>query len=267
MQVALITGANKGIGYAVAESLMARPNMHVVLGCRDVGRGRKAAEKLSRGNISPPLSLIQLDVADERSIAAAAKTASQTVEGLDILVNNAGIAVHTEEVTSPIASQILQTNYFGAASVCRYFIPLLRQDGRIVNISSVFAGQTFRTMSSELKEKFLQPTLTWDALDALMHSYLEDVAANRWEEKGWPKGPYGVSKIGLSFLTQVLARMYPHLIVSHCCPGYVKTDMTEHKGIRSPEKAAETVVYCSLLDPGTPSGVFYRDCRTRPWPG
>ncbi|GAB4007737.1 hypothetical protein GCM10029992_62290 [Glycomyces albus] len=134
-KIALITGANKGIGYEIAKGLAER-GATVLAGSRSEERGRKAAGELG-------VEFIQLDVTDPDSVAAAAKEVADRYGRLDILVNNAGIALadgnwNTSELTLATARKVFEVNFFGVVSVTNAFLPLVHraEAGRIVNVSS-----------------------------------------------------------------------------------------------------------------------------------
>jgi NAD(P)-dependent dehydrogenase (short-subunit alcohol dehydrogenase family) len=238
-RIALVTGANKGIGLEIARQL-AQAGVSVIIGARDPGRARKAVDELSSNGLQ--VSSVTLDLTDHASITAAA-TAIQTQHGrLDILVNNAGI-VDAEDGPPTAAAldavrRILETNFLGTLGVTQAMLPLLRRSSaaRIVNLSSS----------------------------------LGSLAVN-----GDPSSPYysarligyNASKAALNMLTVQLAaelRDTPHVINS-VSPGYVKTDLTGHNGFMTPEEGARLPVQYALLQDNAVSGRFVEDAGETQW--
>jgi NAD(P)-dependent dehydrogenase (short-subunit alcohol dehydrogenase family) len=225
--VAVVTGANRGIGLEVARQLADR-GYTVVLGSRDLERGRRAALGLG----SPPGRVVacQFDVADPASVAAAAKWITDSLGRADILVNNAAIDYDTDQraVTADLGRvrQAVETNLFGAWQITQALLPLLRQSPhpRIVNVSS--EGGSVSEMTG-----------------------------------GTPA--YSVSKAALNALTRLLAGELPGFLVNAVCPGWTDTDMGQ--GGRPVEEGAASVTWAALLPDDGPTGGFYRDGRSLPW--
>jgi len=258
-----VAGANKGIGYAIVEKLSEEKGLHVLLGSRDAARGQAAVKQLGRPNVS----LLALDVDDALSVEKAADDVKTRFGGLDILVNNAGIAWKGDAFDETVARGTLGTNYFGTLRVCQRFLPLLRAGGRVVNVSSTVGVSALRRMSAARRQQFLASDLTIDALSAIMTSFIDDVKADRWQAQGWPKTAYGVSKVGMSMLTRILARdnKTSGVLINACCPGYVRTDMAGPSASKSPAEGAETPVFLALAPAGTANGVFWSDKRQSDW--
>jgi NAD(P)-dependent dehydrogenase (short-subunit alcohol dehydrogenase family) len=227
--VAVVTGANRGIGLEVARQLADRGHT-VVLGSRDLERGRRAATALD--SAGRPVHPCQLDVADPASVAAAAKWITHTLGRADILVNNAAIEYDTDQqaVTADLGrvQQALQTNLIGAWQTTQALLPLLRQSPhpRIVNVSS--EGGSISEMT------------------------------------GGPPA-YSVSKAALNALTRLLAGELRSagFLVNAVCPGWTDTDMGQ--GGRPVERGAASVTWAALLPDDGPTGGFYRDGRSLPW--
>ncbi|MEP6955877.1 MAG: SDR family NAD(P)-dependent oxidoreductase, partial [Chthoniobacterales bacterium] len=187
-KIALVTGANKGIGFEVVRQL-ARLDFRVFLGARKADAGRAAAAKIQRDEVT----FLELDVADQASIRRAAEEFSGQCERLDILINNAGIMVEADKnaltTTAEVFEETLRTNTLGPWLVAQAFLPFLRESDapRIVNVSSG-GGQL-------------------------------DGGAD-----GWAPG-YCVSKTALNGVTAQLAAALPNFAVNSVCPGWVRTDM------------------------------------------
>src|SRR6266404_3207848 len=228
-KTALVTGANKGIGFEVVRQL-ARQNFRVFLGARNAKAGRDAAEKLrSEGAVI----FLEIDVSDEKSIRAAAEEFSQQSDRLDVLVNNAGILLDEDKSALTIAPEIfektLRTNTLGPWLVAQAFAPLLKKSRapRIVNVSSS-GGQ------------------------------LEDGA------DGWAPG-YCVSKTALNGVTVQLAAALPKFAVNSVCPGWVRTDMGGDNATRSVGEGAATIVWLATDAPQDLTGKFVKDRKVIPW--
>jgi len=260
-KIALVTGANKGIGFAIVENLcINNPKLHVLLGARDLKLGNEALKKLkSNDNVS----VIHLDINDEKSIKSAAESVKKQYGGLDILINNAGMAWKGSAFNEEVATTTLGTNYFGTLKVCQEFFPLLRENGRVVNVSSSVGKSTFGKMSSSLRDQFLADDLTLDTLNGLMNKFIKDVANGSFKKEGWPETTYGVSKSGLTMLTRLQARdnKTKGVLINSCCPGWVKTDMAGDKAPLTPAQGALTPVHLAFLPSDGPNGKFWQDCK------
>ncbi len=229
-QVAVVTGANRGIGREVALALAAH-GMLVVLGSRDAGRGREAAEAL--GGEAAGVVACALDVADDASVEEAAAWVDRELGRCDVLVNNAAIDYDTDAraVTADLdrVHRALETNLFGAWRTALAFLPLLRRSphGRIVNVSS--GSGSLASMGA-----------------------------------GTPA--YSVSKASLNALTRILAAELrgDRVLVNAVCPGWVATDMGGPGG-RSVQDGAASVLWAALLDDDGPTGGFFRDGRPLDW--
>ena len=180
-RIAVVTGANKGIGYEIAKQLLTTCTV-VVLACRNKELGEAAVKQLA----SPKARFMQCDISDAASIAAFADTFSAEVGALDVLVNNAAIAFKGADPT-PFEGQTgptLRTNYKGTVALTERMLPLLEQssNGHLVNIASM-AGRLGQ-VSAERQAQFTAPTLTTDGLTALADEFAADVAAGRHKANG-----------------------------------------------------------------------------------
>jgi NAD(P)-dependent dehydrogenase (short-subunit alcohol dehydrogenase family) len=237
-RVAVVTGANKGIGLEIARQL-ARERITVYLGARDEERGRAAAEKLrAEGLDARPL---RLDVTDDASVAAAAAQLERDGGRLDVLVNNAGIAIDDgppSRVSIDVLKRTYETNVFGVVRVTQALLPLLRrsQAGRIVNLSS---GLGSLALNSD-------PSWDYAAVKFL----------------GYNSSKTAVNAITVQFAHEL--RETP-IKVNAADPGYVATDMNGHRGVRSVEQGAATPVRLALLPPDGPTGGYFNDEGPLPW--
>ena len=224
--VAVVTGANRGIGLEVVRRLAAR-GWTVVLGSRDVERGQQAARGLDGVVVRP------LDVADAGSVQALADWLRAEYGGLDVLVNNAGIHYDTGQraVTADlaVAEEALAVNVLGVWRMVVACAGLLRPGARVVNLSSG-AGSFGETAGGA----------------------------------GVPA--YSVSKAALDMLTvKLAAELHPRgVLVNAVCPGWVATDMGGAGG-RPLAEGAASVLYAVDLPPDGPTGTFTRDGAPVPW--
>ena len=145
------------------------------------------------------------------------------------------------------------------------FLPLVRDSGKIVNVSSMASHSALKKMSPELQAKFTDKSLTIPKLTALLQEFRDAVNAGEWEKKGWPKSAYGLSKVGVSALTDIYARNMPRCItINACCPGWCRTDMAGEKATRSPEDGAATIASVCLDKTGV-NGAFWENHQVSSW--
>jgi len=230
--IALITGANKGIGYQTARLLGAR-GMTVLAGARDTARGREAERALRDGGADA--RFVRLDVTDEGSARRAADWVEAEFGVLDVLVNNAGIARgdgagRPSQTTLATLREVYETNVFGVVAVTNAMLPLLLRApaGRIVNVSSEVGSITSMT----------DP----DGPMAAMASV-----------------PYPSSKTALNMVTAMYAKELRDtpVKVNAANPGYCATDLNGGSGFRTPEQGAEVSVHLATLPAGGPSGMLW----------
>jgi len=261
--VALVTGANQGIGYEIANALLKEPSLLVLVGARDPEKGQEAVRKLNSQNAQ----FIKIDLTNEQTIIDAANHVSKTYGGLDILVNNAGIAWKGDVFNEEVARGTIATNYYGTKNVCRHFFPLIRPHGRVVNVSS-FIGKLSILKSPQLLQQFTNPNLTVQEIDNLLNKFIEAVKNNTYKQEGWPSTCYGISKLALNALTRVQFREEKRedVLIFATCPGWCSTAMSSYGGPRTAAKGAETPAWLALLPPN--SNVkpgFYQDKVDVPW--
>lgn len=234
-KTALVTGANKGIGFAIAEGLGAI-GFTVAVGARDAVRRAEAVEKLCAAGVDA--FGVALDVTSDESVAAAAAAIEETAGRLDVLVNNAGISGRIDggaqdptTLDLDLVRNVFDTNVFGVVRVTNALLPLLRRadSPRIVN------------MSSSMGSLALQP--------------------------GPILAAYAPSKTFLNSLTTQYARRLAdtNVIVNACCPGYVATDFTGFNAPRTPEQGAAIAVRLATLPDDGPRGGFFDDEGVLPW--
>jgi NAD(P)-dependent dehydrogenase (short-subunit alcohol dehydrogenase family) len=226
--IALVTGANKGIGLEVVRQLTSR-GWRVFLTGRSLASVRRAASPLG-STVTP----IPLDITSQISIEAAVSNTSETVRHLDVLINNAGILDHDEgsifDLPPERLRRMFETNTIGALLVTQAFLPLLRksQSGRIINVSSG-AGQ-------------LSDMGTWAPA-------------------------YSISKTALNGVTGQFAAALggSNIAVNSVCPGWVNTDMGGPEAPRSLEEGADSIVWLATEAPQSMTGLFIRDRKPIAW--
>ena len=268
-KVAIVTGGNKGLGLAICRGLAKTFKGHIYLTARNEEQGLKAVRELEQEGLT--VQFHQLDIDDLASIKRLKEFLEQNHGRIDVLVNNAGIRFKSSS-TEPYeiqAHQSVQTNYFGVKNTCLELFPLLASGARVVNVSSG-AGFLSNIPGENLKARFQSPTLTLEQLDELMNEYVQAANAGDHAQHGWPdaKGPYIVSKVGLSALTRIQQRLNstPDVAINHVHPGYVKTDMNP-KGTVTTDEGAKSALMAALLPPGTDlKGQFiWSTCQVVDW--
>ncbi|KAM9253233.1 carbonyl reductase [NADPH] 3 [Dugong dugon] len=272
-RVALVTGANKGIGFAIARQLCRQFSGDVVLTARDAARGRTAVQQLQAEGLSPRFH--QLDIDDLQSIRALRDFLRREYGGLNVLVNNAGIAFKSDDPT-PFdiqAEMTLKTNFFATRNVCTELLPVIKPHGRVVNISSLEGLKALDNCSEDLQERFRCEMLTEEDLVDLMKKFVEDTKNEVHEREGWPSSAYGVSKLGIMVLSRIQARNLDEkrkgdrILLNTCCPSWVMTYMAEDYSSRAAEEVVETPVYLALLPPDAtePHGQMVWDKAVQIW--
>ncbi|QFS48451.1 SDR family oxidoreductase [Nostoc sphaeroides] len=239
-KVALITGANKGIGYEIARQLGSR-DATVLVAARDIKRGEEAANKLCLSEIDA--RSVQLDVTDQKTIDSATKQIESEFGKLDILVNNAGIIsdgdrLPPSQVDIETLRHTYETNVFGVFAVIKAMLPLLKKStaGRIVNLSS---GLGSLTLNSDPNYEFADFQLL----------------------------AYNSSKTAVNALTVLLATELKDtpIKINAADPGFTATDINQYQGYRTVEQGAIVAVRLATLPDDGSSGGFFDEDGLVPW--
>lgn len=250
--VAVVTGASRGIGRAIARGLV-EAGLDV-WGTSRGESGREAVEAV--GARWHPL-----DVARRDSVGAFA----DAVGALDVLVNNAGVAL--DGFDADVVQRTLAVNFYGPMHLTDTLLPKLRARARVVMISS--GAGALSDFPERLRRCFLGPELDRSDLVTLVESFYEEVRAGSHEDHGWPSSAYEVSKASLNALVRVLARELeedPRRIrVNAACPGWVATEMGGPNAPRSPAEGADTPLWLALEAPEELTGKLFRDRREIPF--
>ena len=278
-RIALVTGANKGIGFCIAVQLaLSGLFSHIVLGCRDATRGQTAVSQIqSQLNAITPhtpasstnISCLPLTLGDRQSHCMLRKSLEEQFGKVDVLVNNAAMAYKGADPT-PHEEQCkptLDVNFRGTVDLTEELLPLLRRgsDARIVNVASM-AGRLLQLRSTELRSKFTAPDLTMPELQSYIDQYETDVLDGTYSQKGWGGSNYGMSKLAVMAATRIWAREEAAngIKVNCCCPGYCDTDMTSHRGSRSPNDGARNAVIPATME-NAPTGQFFENYEISDW--
>ena len=237
---ALVTGANKGIGFSIVTQLLEKGYV-VYLGARDANKGSQAAAKLKAmgyTNVEP----VPLDVAQDQSVTTAAAWLAGKEDILDVLINNAGIGGEQPQRSSsaniPVLKEVFETNFTGAVRMTASFLPMMRRSEapRIVNVSSELGSIMFQSGSTS-------------------DFYATQLMA------------YSASKAALNAFTVMLAKEFQNsnFKINSVSPGYTATDLTRYAGGKTADEAARIIVKYSTLDAKGPNGGFFGQGGPIPW--
>ena len=237
--VALVTGANKGIGFEISRQL-AKKGYTVVIGARDERKGAEAAAKLRDEGLD--VRHVRLDVTDPATVAPLPKFLDETFGRLDVLVNNAGIALDWGQPPSAVPLDTIRetfdTNFFGPIALTQALLPLLRKSpaGRIVNVSSGLGSLTLLS----------DPKSAQHGVNVL---------------------GYDSSKTALNAFTVALAKELRDtpIKVNSADPDWVRTDMGGANATHSVEEGADTPVWLATLPADGPTGGYFNKRRPIPW--
>lgn len=241
-KIALITGANRGLGLEAARQL-AQQGFTIILGSRDLAKGKAAAQSLHNEGFDA--HAVQLEISDEQSVQNAAREVEERFGRLDVLINNAGISpeylagqLSPSQLPPATIRQIFDTNFFGALSVLQAFVPLLEKSEapRVVNVASEIGS-------------------------------LSNISNPDWFAYGLNTLGYSSSKAALNALTVAFSKEFSDAKwkINSACPGWVKTELGTPDAPGEVEDGARIYVTLATLPPDGPTGGFFNQSGPIAW--
>ena len=259
MPLAVVTGANRGLGLGTAEAL-ARQGYRVWLTGRDAAHTEQVAAALC--DLKLDVHAATLDVASPAGVGAfAQRMASEPV--IDALVNNAGTTFRGFD--AKVAHDTLDINYRGAIRVTDALLHRLAPSANIVMVSSGMGELS--NFSPELQQRLLASRLSREDIEQIAEEFLSAVSRGEPASAGFPTNAYSVSKALLNAFTRVMARELEGSArrVNAICPGWVKTRMGGSGAPRSLEQGVSGILWAATLGQGGPNGGFFRDAKPLAW--
>lgn len=275
-KVALVTGANQGLGLALVKGLCARLDADdiVYLTARDADRGRAARKAI--GEVAPDLRFERLDVTQEFSVAAVAEAIRTRHGAVDIVISNAAARISRDVPPADQVAGFVDTNNHGTFRVLTRFLPILAAQGRLLVVASSF-GRLMH-LQPHLHDRFDPADAGLERIEAVMDDYVAAVRAGTAEGAGWPDWINIPSKVGQVASARIAARMISEqrpqdgILVNAVCPGLVDTEasrpwFTDMSRARSPAEAAEDVLWLATLPHGTaaPHGELVQYRKVLDW--
>ncbi len=275
-QVALVTGANQGLGLALVRGLCRTlgEGGTVYLTARNAERGVESCALLQGEKLRP--QFLQMDVTDDASVGAAASAIRTRHGGIDIVIQNAAARITKDVPQADQVAAFVDTNNHGTLRVIEAFVPLLRDGARFVVVASSFGS--LRNLDTRLHARFDAEGLSLEGVEDAMDEYVAAVRAGAAASAGWPDWINIPSKIGQVASIRVLARQRKAefrrrgILVNAACPGLVDTDASrpwfdDISGAASPDEAAKDVIWLATLPAGTgePQGQLVRNRQPRAW--
>ena len=275
-KVALVTGANQGLGLALVRGLCRALGKEsiVYLAARDTGRGEAACALLQREGLTP--EFIQLDVTDAASVSEAAGKIDARHGGIDIVIQNAAARITKDEPQADQVAGFVETNNHGTLRVIEAFVPQLRDNSRFIVVASSFGS--LRNLDPRLHSKFDAPGLTLQDIERAMDEFATATRDGTAQQEGWPDWINIPSKIGQVASVRVLARdkaeefRHRGILVNAACPGLIDTEASrpwfaDMSKAATPDEGAKDLVWLATLPAGTqePYGVLVRHRKPHPW--
>lgn len=275
-KVALVSGSNQGLGFALVEALCKRlgPDASVYLTARDPSRGEEAVRRLRDRGLLPMFHL--LDVTDDASVASLAETIRARHEGVDIVISNAAARISRERPQAEQVEGFVNTNNHGTFRMIRTFGTMLRDNARFLIVASGFGS--LRNLSPELHGGFDVKTRSLEDIERLMDDYVHLVETGQAGAHGWPEWINVPSKVAQVASAKIMARLMKKeaarrgILINAACPGLLDTDASrpwfdDMSAAQSPAKGAEDVIWLATLPGGSeaPYGELVRHREILPW--
>jgi carbonyl reductase 1 len=284
--VGAVTGGNKGVGLAIVRQLALQyPKsplntgpLLIYLTARNEERGRAALESIrtdaqlqkakalrSQGGLTD-VQYLPLDIDSKKSIDDFAAKIKQThPDGIDFLINNAAVAM--DGFDENVVKKTLHCNYFGTLEVTQQLLPHIKDGGRLVNVASVAGKLSNPKYSEPIRTRFLNAKKP-EEITELMEEFSSAVSSGT-HQREWPSAGYAVSKAGVIGMTKTIAELNAasgsKVLVNSCCPGYVNTDMTKGRGVKTPDQGAQTPVLLAIGDIKGSNGQFWQEEKIINW--
>lgn len=289
-RVGAVTGANKGVGLAIVRQLALQyPKssfntgpLLIYLTARNEERGKAALESIrtdaqlkhakalrSQGGLTD-VEYLPLDIDDKQSIDDFAGQIKNThPQGIDFLINNAAVAMNGFDEN--VVKNTLQINYFGTLEATQQLLPHIKEGGRLVNVSSMAGKISNPKYSETIRSRFLKAKKP-EEITQLMEEFSSAVSSavsKGTQQTDWPNAAYAVSKAGVIGMTKTTAELNAangsKVLVNSCCPGYVSTDMTKNRGVKTPDQGAQTPVLLAIGDIKGSNGQFWQNEKIINW--
>ena len=275
-KVALVTGGNQGLGFALVRGLCAAlgPEDTLYLTARDPDKGHAAMEEIKTP--TPRLRFARLDVREPKGIARLAATLQNRHGGVDIVLSNAAARIAKDRPQSEQVRAFVDTNNHGTYRMLWSFMPVLRSNARFVVVASSFG--MLRNLPAPMRDRFDVARASMEDVAVSMNAYADAVEQGRAQQKSWPNWMNIPSKVGQVALAKVAARMIvtdrpgDGILINAACPGLVDTAASrpwfdDMSSAQSPGEAARGVLWLATLPAGTstPSGELVQFRRVVPW--
>ncbi|KAG7311500.1 hypothetical protein JYU34_002543 [Plutella xylostella] len=269
-KVAVVTGSNRGIGFEIVKGLCRKFDGVVYLTARNEERGRQAVKQCEESGLHPAFHL--LDVTSEESLQQFAEHITRNHSGIDVLVNNAGILDFDKSVSNyEDSKRLIDTNFMSLLTVSKILYPLLKNNARVINISSDW-GLLSNIKKQIWLDTLVKEDLTVDEIMQFVNDFLQAAKNGKipFISYAGHYGDYKVSKVAMSALTFVQQRQFlregKDISINCVHPGFVKTDMTKGMGDFTPERGAHAPLYLAMDAPQTLKGTFmWHDCHQVNW--
>jgi len=275
-KIALVTGANQGLGYALVKGLSARlgPTDTVYLTARDPDKGMATLQALD--GVTSNIAFERLDVIDATNVAAVAQTIERRHGGIDILISNAAARIAAGVPPADQVRPFVETNNHGTTRMLRRFLPILKPGARFVVVASSFGRLTH--LPAHLHHHFDVATASLADIDTVMDRYVAAVVAGTAADEGWPDWINVPSKIAQVAAAKIAARDVARdrpdagILINAACPGLIDTEASrpwfdDMSNAQSPDDAAQDVLWLALLPAGAtePHGELVQFRKALSW--